>query len=91
MSPPPHPPQQRLITDEEGKRWIFHPETGELTPWMQGEVIEDEQGHTWVFHPETGELRCTTPGVHSSSGRLGVTAALVIAAAVVGTIYWLVS
>jgi len=58
---------------------------------MEGEVIEDEQGHTWVFHPETGELRCTTPGVYPSGGRVGVTTALLIAAFVVGAIYWLVS
>ena len=91
MSPSPPKPQERLITDEEGKRWVFHPETGELTPWSTDEVIEDEHGHIWVFQPETGELRCTTPGVHPSGGRLGVTAALAIAAAVVGAIYWLVS
>lgn len=91
MPPSPQPPRERLITDEEGKRWVFQPETGELTPWMEGEVIEDENGHTWVFQPETGELRCTTPGVHRSGRPLGVTAALGIAALVVAGIYWLVS
>jgi hypothetical protein len=91
VSSAPRQPQERLITDEEGKRWVFQPETGELSPWVDGEVIEDENGHTWVFQPETGELRCTTPGVQSAGARFGVVAALAIAAAVVGVIYGLVS